>query len=1572
MTPQLDIKVRALVLGMREIQDLAARLGVLKKEVGYLSDASKAAGPGLDSLGSASKSAGGLAGELSKHLADIKKNADVAKSGLNDLDSTMDAAGGGMKTLARYAVAAASAFLAFTALKGVKDLADYSARTETLGVTLGVVGRNAGYSKQEIDLFESSLKKLGITTQSAREGMTAMIQAGLPLGVQAGQSSSNVERLARAAQDLAVVTGENSSDTFRRMITNIQQMDTLGLRFMGLNVDIGAAQEKFASSIGKSAGALTQQQKILAVNNAVLAESMKLQGAYELSMETVGKKVASLKRYQEELADSMGKKLLPAYNVVVEGATNLLKSLKEVSDQTDKSGEASKRLGEAIAPLINQLSDLTVAAAEAVGGNSKGFTTLVGNLIGMVTDLTEVASQIVQSANKFGVVGDALDLVNFIVAALRDGLRFLGAGAQQLAGVMVATAGLIVRGWGNLASLIGLDSLAEKMFKVSDDLENMGRSSIVAGSQVVKDFSAGRSAVNSFIEGVDNSSVALANFGKSSNVEGITAEFENLAVVASKYGSGSEEMKTATEKSTQKLAEMAKTGRVTAVQIDGIIAASKEAGVQLPQGFGSGAEVLKNLAEAAEKARAELLKMGSASTGVGLLSEINSLVAGQRTLALSGGEVRIGYDKLTESLEKFKASGGDQKQVAEATKMLGVVATGMANSMQNSLKTLDVSVQELATGVSPKFAELSGGLANLAQEGQATADQFQAAFNLRIDTAKSVAEVNSLTMALDEAGKRSSTLVEASAAQAKVVDEAYSAAISAAEVYAQREEEAAKIVKDSKLQVGDAAVQASVREALAASETAEAVMVAAKKTVEAERSKLSTLKDSGAQWLSASKEAAQIAAAQFDKVFDVSVKSAKTEAAFNTLQQNVVEFGVKSGQSLDWVTSKLEYISIVATRTGQDIKNSAINEALKEIGLTVEEINGKASRSSEDMAQGLRVLAREAAVSGDAYYKAFVKAVDSSKSINDLAAFKDSLRETLESGKIEWSEYSSALQVVGNKFDKLFQASLKSANTKEAMSQLVSEVSKLGEEGAISAKQLSMALQEIANKASGGSAEVARLAEQAAQMAAKSADIANANKEILTASLGVQQAKNELLKAENIHRQRGTDLSRAEVEAANASLRAAEAKQEVAQATADLKAGEYALAQAEADLVNAKLTLEKDGSDANRAAVLSAEQHKNEVAATVSNLKSAVSAAQELAAAEEGAAAAAKSAAESIASTASTSFRSPDATYAITSLDEVRQSFKEAGRSIKEASAEADLWYEKLKLGPAKIRTGTESEVYRMVRLHQEYNKLLEEGREKVKKLEYEESLAAEWAGQIKKEFEDTVTQQSALINGTSAWAAGADAVSKAYAEIKQQAFDVSKSAVESARSFVTSSLSIHEELLQAQGLEDAAARSRFATRRKELEIQYRQLEIQIKLAQVQAKAAGIGTTDLDAMAAEASRSFYQAQAELRILEQMEISKIRKTAEEKRVQDKKDKLSKVEDKPVANLRSQLGEVALGSYAGPTSAVKEAGQKAVDELRPKEIVKIVLEMGKKNADIYVPAGEKDDLLDLLTSLKERSM
>ena len=275
-----------------------------------------------------------------------------AFSGLSGVLGTVKGAMGALTAV--YA-----AFMAIDAVRGLKQFMDASLqvamRNETLAVSLQVVGKNAGYSAEQINYATSAVKAQGITSQAAMQSLLRMAQANIEFADAAG--------LARIAQDAAVIGNINSSEAFERMIYGIQSGQVEVLKTIGINVTFEQSYRDMAKQLGKNRMELSEVDKAQARTNAVMEAGKRIAGTYEAAMGTAGKQQQSLARYIENTQENLGNMLLPIEQVKIameidlwkglEAATRgfglLSQALKVVADNLTKADEGIKKTGQTLA-----------------------------------------------------------------------------------------------------------------------------------------------------------------------------------------------------------------------------------------------------------------------------------------------------------------------------------------------------------------------------------------------------------------------------------------------------------------------------------------------------------------------------------------------------------------------------------------------------------------------------------------------------------------------------------------------------------------------------------------------------------------------------------------------------------------------------------------------------------------------------------------------------------------------------------------------------------------------------------------------------------------------------------------------------------------------------------------------------------------------------------------------------------------------------------------------------------------------------------------------------------------------
>lgn len=271
---------------------------------------------------------------------------DLAHAGRNAESATASFMGAWGRLTASFAAGQALYATVLNTVRSVINIfgeaAQMAARYETLGIVMNRVGANAGYNSNQLGALQKELEKTGIAALESRETLTRLVQAHIDL--------RNASQLARIAQDAAVIANTNSSDAFMRLVYGIQSGQTEILRSIGINVNFSQSYEKMAQSLNKGVKELSEMEKTQARANAVIARGSDIAGVYSDAMETAGKQMSSLKRYQDNLMVALGGGLQEGLVLAVAALTNAyMMANKEAAQQEEVIKEAGRAIAKAMA-----------------------------------------------------------------------------------------------------------------------------------------------------------------------------------------------------------------------------------------------------------------------------------------------------------------------------------------------------------------------------------------------------------------------------------------------------------------------------------------------------------------------------------------------------------------------------------------------------------------------------------------------------------------------------------------------------------------------------------------------------------------------------------------------------------------------------------------------------------------------------------------------------------------------------------------------------------------------------------------------------------------------------------------------------------------------------------------------------------------------------------------------------------------------------------------------------------------------------------------------------------------------
>lgn len=341
----------------------------------------------------------------------VREEADKTKKSTNNLRIAMQSLGSGdvlgaIQSLHKAFSKLQNVVAIFMAIKIVAKLVNFgkaavevAARNETLGVSLNEVAKQAGYTSEQVAWATEQLKDQGITTQASRQSLLQMAQANIEW--------TKASELARIAQSAAVIANTNSSEAFQRITTAIQRGEIELLKTIGINVSFANSYKTMAAQLGKTTGALTEQEKIQARTNAVVEAGAAIYGVYDEAMSTAGKQQGSLSRHIEETQANVGNLLLPLKSLSIELQTKFWKGARRATKSLGVLGEAlgnarmrtkefreeigketpweklwdedfGSRLGRGIHSITRAMFDFAVMVAAAIRSITQSFDSLGG------------------------------------------------------------------------------------------------------------------------------------------------------------------------------------------------------------------------------------------------------------------------------------------------------------------------------------------------------------------------------------------------------------------------------------------------------------------------------------------------------------------------------------------------------------------------------------------------------------------------------------------------------------------------------------------------------------------------------------------------------------------------------------------------------------------------------------------------------------------------------------------------------------------------------------------------------------------------------------------------------------------------------------------------------------------------------------------------------------------------------------------------------------------------------------------------------------------------------------------
>lgn len=256
--------------------------------------------------------------EMAAHLKQVGAEFANVNGLVQQTGRALETGKQGLEGFSAAAAATAAAFglMAAGVYSLLKTSGDLAARIEVLDTVMAVTAKNSKYANSEMMIQIEKTKRLGITSKEAADSVLQFATANLKM--------ADVSKIARAAQDLAVVAGMNSSQAFKTLTAAIQVQHPILLRQFGIVTGLTQIYGEYAAQIGKTTRELSDYEKREAFITKILKSAKDVSGAYEAAMGDVGKLQTSLYRFKEEAMQALGESLLPVMMKLTQATIDLL------------------------------------------------------------------------------------------------------------------------------------------------------------------------------------------------------------------------------------------------------------------------------------------------------------------------------------------------------------------------------------------------------------------------------------------------------------------------------------------------------------------------------------------------------------------------------------------------------------------------------------------------------------------------------------------------------------------------------------------------------------------------------------------------------------------------------------------------------------------------------------------------------------------------------------------------------------------------------------------------------------------------------------------------------------------------------------------------------------------------------------------------------------------------------------------------------------------------------------------------------------------------------------------------
>lgn len=308
----------------------------------------------------------------------LRTSADATVRSLNSLDKALTAAG------------AAAGTAAYAMINLGRRAFDVAADVSEMNVAMEAIEKSNDMAAGSISDAADAIRAQGIEMKAAQEIAVLFTQGQIDL--------ASAAKVARVAQDLAVLSQSNSTATAQTLAYAIQTGNSRLLKSAGITKYASEAYSEYAVQLEKSVNDLTNVERQQAIVNMILEEGEKVAGTYTAAMEEPGKVLRSFPRLLNDMQLAIGEVLLSGFGPMIKAAYDATKAFSKMFRDGGVLKPVLEELSRAFEMLLEPLTQGILRLKDMINGISNAQYSVDGlaetfvNLAPIVTAATTALS----------------------------------------------------------------------------------------------------------------------------------------------------------------------------------------------------------------------------------------------------------------------------------------------------------------------------------------------------------------------------------------------------------------------------------------------------------------------------------------------------------------------------------------------------------------------------------------------------------------------------------------------------------------------------------------------------------------------------------------------------------------------------------------------------------------------------------------------------------------------------------------------------------------------------------------------------------------------------------------------------------------------------------------------------------------------------------------------------------------------------------------------------------------------------------------------------------------------------